>query len=449
MRRLIVLTASCLLLFSCMAKPVKKVESPGDLYVQGVNLMKKKDYHDAIQKFSLLRENYPFDPMATIAAVKMGDAHFELKDYTAASNVYEDFFNSHPDDENIPYVLTKLGECYERLALSMDQDQANTLKAIERLTYLKNRYATSTYAAAADARLKKLYQRLADRELYVGEFYYRTYQYNAAIYRLDYLIKKYPETKGLDKAFYCIAMSYKALGDPLKSQYYFDQLRSEYPDSIYVRSKKRERKVLQESKPVSQLKPGSGPKKEIDLRPQAPTPAEPEPGTSAAAPPVTDGQKKTGSADQKTSAVEGKKQGSTIKDLDFIDKKKPLDIVSDTMEGFDKEKYVVFKGNVHAKQEDLSIFSDVMEAYLNEETNEVGRANAKGNVRIIKNDRTATSDEASFDNTKGEITLRGHVVVYQGQDKLTGDVITYYVNEDRAVVAGDKDSGARVVLTPK
>jgi len=137
------------------------------------------------------------------------------------------------------------------------------------------------------------------------------------------------------------------------------------------------------------------------------------------------------------------------KEFDFFDKSKPIDIVSDTMEGLDKEKYVIFKGNVIAKQEDLYIFADTIEAYLNEETNEIDRALAKKNVKIVKKDRTATADEANFDNKKGEIILKGNVVVFQGQDKLSGDVVTYYVNEDRAVVVGDTNKKARVILNPR
>jgi lipopolysaccharide export system protein LptA len=135
--------------------------------------------------------------------------------------------------------------------------------------------------------------------------------------------------------------------------------------------------------------------------------------------------------------------------MGFFDKKKPVDIVSDTMEGFDKEKYVVFKGSVIAKQEDLYIFADTIEAYMSEETNEIEKAIARGNVKIVKQDRTATCREAIFENAKGEITLKENVIVYQGKDKLTGDVIIYYVNEDRVTVQAEKDKKAHVTIQPK
>ncbi len=106
------------------------------------------------------------------------------------------------------------------------------------------------------------------------------------------------------------------------------------------------------------------------------------------------------------------------------------------MEGLEKGKIIVFKGNVIAKQVDLYLFSDMLTAYVNEETNEIERAKAEGNVKIVKLDRTATCKEALFYNDKGEIVLKGDVIVFSGNDKVSGDVVTYYINEDRVHVQG-------------
>jgi outer membrane protein assembly factor BamD len=439
MSRLIVIILSCLLIFSCASKPVKKSENPGDLYVEGVNLMKAKKYDKAISKFAEVRENFPFDPMALISTVKLGDAYFEKKSYDLALGTYEDFFKAHPEDENIPYVLLRIGDCYEKLALSLDRDQAYTLKAIERYTYLMNRYPSSSYTPTAEASLKRLNQKLAERELYIGEFYYRSNQYNASITRLEYLLKKYPNANGLDKALYYIAMSYKALGNPVKSDEYIERLRNEYPKSTVNKPSniKGERQTLKSSKIESPtINQGSSNRREIDLRPQI---------IKAS----TDGET-IGAASEKQQGKQADKSKDKDKSgLGFIDKSKPIDIVSDTMEGFDKEKMVIFKGSVVAKQDDLYIFTDMIETYLNEESNEISKAYAKGSVKIIKQDRTATAQEAFFDNIKREIILKGDVVVFQGQDKITGNVITYYINDDKVVVEGEPEKRARAILTPK
>ena len=546
-----VVLIACFFLASCSGTSVKK-QGPGELYVDGVNLMKEQKYDKAIHKFAEVTENYPFDPLALVAAVKLGDAHFGKKDYVMAASVYESFVGAHPEDENAPYVILKLGECYEKLSLSIDRDQANTLKAIEKYTFLKNRYPRNAYAKEVDEKLKELEQKLADREMYVGEFYYRTSQYNAAIVRLEYYLKKYPNASGRDKAYFYISSSYKELANPERADFYNDKLKAEFPKSVYARTTIRERKTLKmadaesaessgikrkrlsealeadsakTSGPVQLAKaedgaengaaektsrPGrkvrkpdsqavdSGPDEPAGAVQSARTPKPdsqaleeiigqdpsgsdevqpPTPGTRVAkidrsaqetgparkpgdikltpgmyreektasvAAGEKGGQEKGGPAEKGKTADKGKK-----KDMDFFDKSKPVDIVSDSMEGFDKEKYVVFRGNVIAKQDDLYIFADSIEAHLNEASNEIEKAYAKQNVKIVKKERTATSREAVFDNTKGEIVLKGNVVVYQGQDRLSGDVVTYYVNEDRAVVeAGGTGKRARVILTP-
>ena len=137
------------------------------------------------------------------------------------------------------------------------------------------------------------------------------------------------------------------------------------------------------------------------------------------------------------------------KPFGFFKEKKPVDIVADMMEGLEKGKIIMFKGNVVAKQEDLQIFSDTLTAYLNEENDEIDKALAKGNVKILKAERTATCEEALFENAKGEITLKGNVVVYSGSDRLAGDTVIYYINEDRVVVEGEKDKRARITVQPE
>jgi len=205
-KRLLLCAILCFVVVSCSHKKaeVKKVDSPGNLYVEGIAFMKKKQYDKAVASFSKVRENFPFDPIALVAQIKQGDAQFQKKAYAIASAIYEDFVNSYPEDENAAYALRRLAECYDKLSPTIDRDQANTFKAIERFTFLKNRYPKSPYAKDADIRVLGLTRKLAARELYVGEFYYKWGKYNASILRLEYFLEKYPDATGRDKALYLL-----------------------------------------------------------------------------------------------------------------------------------------------------------------------------------------------------------------------------------------------------
>jgi len=513
-KTLLLLALVPLLMLSCSGKKsvAKKADNPGMIYVEGVELMKKKKWDQAIAKFSQIRENYPFDPMADIATVKLGDVYFERKEYLMASGVYTDFLNSHPDDENAPYVLWRLGESFEKLSLTIDRDQTYTLKGIERLTYLQNRYPTNQYALDATAALQRLTEKLSDRELYVGEYYYRTGNFNAATIRLEYFLNKYPGAKGTDRALFTLSAAYKELADSERSRYYMEKLVTDYPSSPLLIPKGKKGRTAKTVKVAKVSTPSYPPdeKKPQQIIVQPPVPVGSSTGQKE---PVKEAVKDSGSSggqvatsadqqkvaslssdkgdkalplslteekkprqivlrppvDETTPAVKEKEttgdsqqegKGQTEKEkaakpegkggvFGFFSSKKPVDIVSDTMEGLDKGKVIIFKGNVLTKQDDLQIFSDTLTAHLNEESNEVERADAEGNVKIVKQDRTATCNEAIFENAKGEITLKGNAVVYSGADRLAGDTIIYYINEDRVTVAGEKDKRARVTVQPK
>ena len=253
----------CFAVAGCGGKKsqVKKVDSPGNLYVEGMAFMKKKQYDKAITIFSHVRENFPFDPIAVVAQIKQADAQFEKKAYSVAAVIYEDFVTSYPEDENAAYAERRVAECFEKLSPIIERDQANTFKAIERFTFLKNRYATSPYAKDADAHILALTRKVAARELYVGEFYYKWGSYNASIIRLDYFLEKYPDAVGRDKALYYLAQDCKQLNNEEKAQAYLDRLRREYPNSAYVGPGKKERKRLQLASAGSSAAnaPGAGP----------------------------------------------------------------------------------------------------------------------------------------------------------------------------------------------
>jgi outer membrane protein assembly factor BamD len=511
-----------LLFVSCSSKVTKKPEAPGVLYVEGMELMNKKKYDKAIEKFSAVKENYPFDPIADVAAVKLGDAYYAKKEYLLAGGVYADFITSHPDDDNVPYVLWQLADCYDKESLSMDRDQSNVLKAIERLTFLKNRYPSSPYAAKADERLRDLMQKLADRELYVGDFYYRTGRFNAATLRLEYFLSRYPGAKGTDKALYLLAASYRELENNEKSQYYAAKLVGDFPGSTWTTTRAKEAAAAKlkaekqaatasskavkpkqgesvsfmptsasapkQSEAVSFMPSGAPAGKEpaqaalegkepaqtppaervtvrfpeseepvrrsrIELRPPKDlllTQVQPGAGSATGASSKAEERPADATAKAEEKPAEGtSKPGDKGKGFGFFTEKKPVDIVADIMEGLEKGKIIVFKGNVVAKQEDLQIFSETMTAYLNEESNEIDKVEAKGNVKIVKAERTATCEEALFENAKGEITLKGNVVVYSGPDRLAGDTVIYYLNEDRVSVEGEKDKRARITVHPK
>ncbi len=183
----------------CWSRSKKQSEpTPEYLYNNGITLLQKKKYDQAAESFTRFKEEFPLHEMAPMADLRLGDANYLNKKYGEAIVIYEEFKKLHPLHPEIPYTVFQLGNCHFKQLSSMDRDQTETERAIEQYRYLIENYPQSPYAEHARRMMRTCQKQLADRELYVAEFYVRTKKYGAALGRLEGVRQKYPDF-GLDK----------------------------------------------------------------------------------------------------------------------------------------------------------------------------------------------------------------------------------------------------------
>ena len=127
----------------------------------------------------------------------------------------------------------------------------------------------------------------------------------------------------------------------------------------------------------------------------------------------------------------------------------PIDITSDTVEASQKENMVTFKGNVVAKQEDITLYANMIVVYYNPDTKKLKEIMAIGNVKIVQLDRRATGQKAIFQPDENKVILDGEAVLREGENVIRGERIIYYVGEERSVVEGGKGGRVSTTLTNK
>ncbi len=123
----------------------------------------------------------------------------------------------------------------------------------------------------------------------------------------------------------------------------------------------------------------------------------------------------------------------------------PIDITSDIVEASQRQNIVTFKGNVVAKQEDITLYANMIVVYYNPDTKKLKEIQAIGNVKIVQLDRRATSNKAIFQQEENKVTLDGDAVLREGDNVIRGERVIYYVDEERSVVEPRK--GGRVSTT--
>jgi outer membrane protein assembly factor BamD len=169
----------------------KQVESAEELAEKGMESFEDEDYRDALKAFNTLKERYPYSRYAILAELKVADAHFYREEYPEAVSAYQDFVQLHPKNEAIPYVKYQIGLCHFEQMLSLDRDQTSTRLAILSFETLRREHPDSAYASEAIKKINDCRRLLAEHDLYVGRFYYKSKHYSAALGRFEEVITKY------------------------------------------------------------------------------------------------------------------------------------------------------------------------------------------------------------------------------------------------------------------
>jgi len=129
----------------------------------------------------------------------------------------------------------------------------------------------------------------------------------------------------------------------------------------------------------------------------------------------------------------------------------PLRVTSQVLEADNKNMVILFKGNVLAKQGDLTIQADMARVLYEKKEGgtEIREIIASGNVKIYEGDRLATGNKAVLNNREQKIVLTEQPKVWQGKDMVSGEKITVFLNEDKSIVEGGPDRRVEVILYPK
>lgn len=114
----------------------------------------------------------------------------------------------------------------------------------------------------------------------------------------------------------------------------------------------------------------------------------------------------------------------------------PTVIKSDALEADLFKRKAVFRGNVVVTDAAFRMTAMQMDVEFNDKQNGVERMVARGKVRIDQADKSATADEATYFVADARIELTGSPSAFSGGNKLAGEKITFFRNENKLIVSG-------------
>jgi lipopolysaccharide export system protein LptA len=160
-------------------------------------------------------------------------------------------------------------------------------------------------------------------------------------------------------------------------------------------------------------------------------------------------------------------QDDVFQSLSLGSRKDPIQINADALELDYKSSTITYHGSVQLTQGDVTLTSDRLtisydpeavkrgtasaSARPREGTNDAARIRevvAEGNVRIRQRERLAEGGRAVFDQATQTIVLSNGAVLHDGPNKVTGERVVVYLQEERSVVESGSGSRVQAVLFP-
>ena len=216
-------------------KSAPKSDATADaLFEEGNRSFNEKRYVRALDAYTKIRSDHPFSPLMTEVELKIADAYYRNQQFPEAINAFKEFQSMHPTNENIPFVVLRLGQCHFDQFTSADRDQKNTEIAKGYFENVITNYPKSPQAAEARQKLAKALEYLAEHEFNVAFFYYSQEKFPAARDRFEEIVRKYKDTPTAVKSLFYLGESYRMEKNSLRASLAYEAVIQHYPQSKFA-----------------------------------------------------------------------------------------------------------------------------------------------------------------------------------------------------------------------
>lgn len=240
MIRIFIALLSATFVLSCSSAE-KNADTPEGLFAIAQEFEQNERYELAIQRYSELKNKFPYSAFATQAELAIADVHYKAESWPEAQLSYQSFRELHPKHPRIDYVTHRIGLSYfNQVPDTVDRDLTLAKDAIASFEEVIARFPTSEHVKDAREKRDECLKRLAGKEDYIGDFYFKRGLYDSALPRYEGLVKNYSGLGFDARALARAAISASKTEQKDKARRYLDTLRQKFPDSEELESAKQQ-----------------------------------------------------------------------------------------------------------------------------------------------------------------------------------------------------------------
>lgn len=228
---LLLLGAGCALL-----KPAPTpIPPPEELYQIGETEFERRRYEQARTQFRTIVERHPNSSYAPRARFLMGEAFYREAEFDKALKEFEVFLSFYPRHQIADLVQYRLAMGYYDQMKPIEQDQSVATKALDQFKKVVKEYPESRYATDSLAKIDICKGRLAQKEVWVANYYFTQNNPSAARQRLEGVLRDYPRTLVIPEALWMLADVNLREGKTVEGMELLRRLAGEYPYTDFGR----------------------------------------------------------------------------------------------------------------------------------------------------------------------------------------------------------------------
>ncbi len=200
-----------------------------------------KNWEAARQKLSEVKRNYGYSRYARLAELRLADADYEQDKFAEATAGYKAFVHDYPNDPEIPYARYRVTMTqYDAVSASFllpsleERDLAYVNDAHTSIRAFLNDYPNSEHAPQLAYMQSVVTGLLARHELYVARFYLSRDKFPAAVARIQYSLRSYPNSGLEPEGLVLLAEVYLKTKERLKARTALELVLARYPSSPFA-----------------------------------------------------------------------------------------------------------------------------------------------------------------------------------------------------------------------
>lgn len=139
---------------------------------------------------------------------------------------------------------------------------------------------------------------------------------------------------------------------------------------------------------------------------------------------------------------------STTAAVPEYDSNQPIEVTAKQLEVLQEQRQSIFTGDVVVVQGEMTMSAAKLTMFLQQKEDQLERLVAAGGVKVTYLDRVATSTKAIYYQVDEKLVLVGNAEVVQGQNKITGEEITLYLQDNRSVIKSSETGRVKAVIIP-